>query len=177
MDSTCLSRDIELTCWRYIWKPAKYDENGNRQPPNNWSQLLGDQNSGWTWDEKTQEYYLSLFTPEQPDLNWECPAVREAVHDVMKFWLDRGASGFRMDVINHISKVQTFPDAPITDPGFKYQPGHKVRKPIESMLPLADVGLVLCERSATARVPPRHLQASPVQVRHHHCGRNAFRQR
>ena len=52
-------------------------------PPNNWSMILGEANSAWTWDEKTQEFYLSLFTPEQPDLNWENPEVREAVHDVV----------------------------------------------------------------------------------------------
>ncbi|KAF2855885.1 glycoside hydrolase family 13 protein [Plenodomus tracheiphilus IPT5] len=107
----------------YIWKPAKYDKDGNRQPPNNWAQILGEANSAWTWDEKTQEYYLSLFTPEQPDLNWENPAVRAAVHDILRFWLDRGASGFRMDVINLISKVQTFPDADVVVKDHKYQPG------------------------------------------------------
>ncbi|KAL1638224.1 hypothetical protein SLS56_000032 [Neofusicoccum ribis] len=109
----------------YIWKPPKFDENGNRQPPNNWAQILGEANSAWTWDETTQEYYLALFTPEQPDLNWEVEAVREAVHDVLRFWLDKGACGFRMDVINHISKVQTFPDAEIQAPGAKYQSGDK----------------------------------------------------
>lgn len=82
-------------------------------------------NSAWTWDEKTQEYYLSLFTPEQPDLNWENPAVRAAVHDVLRFWLDRGASGFRMDVINMISKVQDYPDAEVVVTDHEYQPGFK----------------------------------------------------
>ncbi|KAK4637878.1 Alpha-glucosidase [Fulvia fulva] len=109
----------------YIWKDARKDDDGNRQPPNNWSQILGDANSAWTWDEKTQQYYLSLFTPEQPDLNWENPDVRDAVHDVLRFWLDRGASGFRMDVINLISKDQRYPDAEITNPKAKYQSGHK----------------------------------------------------
>lgn len=109
----------------YIWQPPKYDADGNRQPPNNWAQILGEANSAWTWDEKTGEYYLSLFTPEQPDLNWENEDVRNAVHDVLRFWLDRGVSGFRMDVINLISKVQGFPDADVTVPGHKYQPGDK----------------------------------------------------
>ena len=118
------SKDSSKRDW-YIWQPAKYDSEGNRQPPNNWLLLLGDANSAWTWDEETQEYYLALFTPEQPDLNWRNPEVREAVHDVQRFWLDRGASGFRMDVINMISKVEGYPDAPITNPGKKYQPGHK----------------------------------------------------
>jgi len=109
----------------YIWKPAKYDAEGNRQPPNNWAQILGEANSAWTWDETTQEYYLSLFTPEQPDLNWENPDVRAAVHDILRFWLNRGVSGFRMDVINLISKVQTFPDADVSVKDNKYQPGDK----------------------------------------------------
>ncbi|KAI9691767.1 MAG: hypothetical protein M1822_007839 [Bathelium mastoideum] len=109
----------------YIWKKPKIDENGQPQPPNNWSMLLGEANSAWTYDEKTGEYYLALFTSEQPDLNWENPAVRKAVHDILRFWLDRGASGFRMDVINLISKDQRFPDAPVVAPEHKYQPGYK----------------------------------------------------
>lgn len=87
--------------------------------------ILGEESSAWTWDEKTQEYFLALFTPEQPDLNWENPEVREAVHDVMRYWLDKGCCGFRMDVINHISKDQRFPDGPIVAPDHPYQPGHK----------------------------------------------------
>ncbi|KAF1936237.1 glycoside hydrolase [Clathrospora elynae] len=118
------SKDSAIRDW-YIWKPAKYDADGNRQPPNNWAQILGEANSAWTWDEKTQEYYLSLFTPEQPDLNWENPAVRDAVHNILHFWLGRGISGFRMDVINLISKVQTFTDADIVIKDNKYQPGDK----------------------------------------------------
>ncbi|KAK0972631.1 hypothetical protein LTS01_014897 [Friedmanniomyces endolithicus] len=109
----------------YIWQPAKYDTDGKRNPPNNWSMILGEANSAWTWDEETQEYYLALFTPEQPDLNWRNPEVREAVHDVLRFWLDRGASGFRMDVINLISKVEGYPDAEVVDPNAPYQPGQK----------------------------------------------------
>jgi oligo-1,6-glucosidase len=118
------SRTSSKRDW-YIWKPAKYDSNGKREPPNNWAQILGEANSAWTWDETTQEYYLSLFTPEQPDLNWENPAVRSAVHAVLKFWLDRGCSGFRMDVINLISKVQGYPDADIVVKNNRYQPGDK----------------------------------------------------
>ncbi|KAK3708867.1 hypothetical protein LTR37_011197 [Vermiconidia calcicola] len=117
------SKSAEKRDW-YIWQPPRYDDAGNRQPPNNWAQILGEANSAWTWDEETQEYFLALFTPEQPDLNWRNPAVREAVHDVLRFWLERGASGFRMDVINLISKVVGYPDAPIKDPKDPYQPGH-----------------------------------------------------
>ena len=87
---------------------------------------LGDANSAWTYDAATDEYFLSLFTPEQPDLNWENPEVRAAVHDVMNFWLDRGACGYRMDVINLISKDPRFPDAdPVEGRDRMYAPGTK----------------------------------------------------
>ena len=77
--------------------------------------------SAWQWDEDTEEYYLHLFAVEQPDLNWENPKVVEAVHDIIRFWLDHGVDGFRMDVINFISKEPGLPDAPITDPSSPYQ--------------------------------------------------------
>lgn len=77
--------------------------------------------SAWQWDERTQEYYLHLFAREQPDLNWENPAVIEAVHSLIRFWLNRGVDGFRMDVINFISKEPGLPDAPITDPSSLWQ--------------------------------------------------------
>lgn len=110
----------------YIWKKPKRDAAGNPLPPNNWSQILGDANSAWTYDAHTDEYFLSLFTPEQPDLNWENPEVRAAVHDVMDFWLERGVCGYRMDVINMISKDQRFPNAePTMGPGYEFHPGSK----------------------------------------------------
>lgn len=67
--------------------------------------------SAWEYDEATDEYYLRLFCKEQPDLNWDNPAVRKAAHDVMRFWLDRKIDGFRIDVINFISKDPSFPDS------------------------------------------------------------------
>lgn len=112
----------------YHWQPPKGFESDGKTPipPNNWAQILGEANSAWTWDEGTGEFYLSLFTPEQPDLNWENPEVRGAVWDVMRFWLARGASGFRMDVINMISKVPGYPDADVVlPPGHRYQPAWK----------------------------------------------------
>ncbi|KAG6848618.1 hypothetical protein C0991_000341, partial [Blastosporella zonata] len=79
--------------------------------------------SAWDYDENTEEYYLHLYVAKQPDLNWENPEVREAVWDLMRFWIDRGCDGFRMDVINLISKVDGLPDASITDPTAEYQLG------------------------------------------------------
>ncbi|KAE8355138.1 glycoside hydrolase superfamily [Aspergillus coremiiformis] len=116
------SRDNEFRNW-YIWKPARYDEEGNRRPPNNWVSHF--QGSAWEWDELTQEYYLHLYATEQPDLNWEHAPVRKAVHEIMRFWLDKGANGFRMDVINFISKDQRFPDGPIKDARTPWQWGDK----------------------------------------------------
>ncbi len=81
----------------YIWRPAKgVDAEGNRIPPNNWRNNFN--GSAWTWDEKTQEYYLHLFCPEQPDLNWTNEETRRAMYkDAMLFWLEKGIDGFRID--------------------------------------------------------------------------------
>ena len=68
--------------------------------------------SAWKKDASREEYYLHLFADKQPDLNWDNPKVRSEVHDLMKFWLDKGIDGFRMDVIPFISKDQSFPDFP-----------------------------------------------------------------
>ncbi len=90
----------------YIWRPAK-----NGAEPNNWRSFFG--GSAWQYDEQTGEYYLHLFTKKQPDLNWENPKVREEVFKMMDWWLRKGSDGFRMDVINLISKVPGLPDAPV----------------------------------------------------------------
>lgn len=97
----------------YIWRrPAEEvrADTGGREP-NNWGSFFS--GSAWELDEATGEYYLHLFSRKQPDLNWENPEVRAAVHDIMRWWLDRGVDGFRMDVINFISKDQRFLDGPV----------------------------------------------------------------
>ncbi|MCJ1351416.1 MAG: hypothetical protein MMC33_001400 [Icmadophila ericetorum] len=107
------SKDNPKRDW-YIWRPAKIDKDGNRKPPNNWRAHWG--GSAWEWDESTQEYYLHLFAPEQPDLNWENPVTREAIYgSAMRFWLDRGVDGFRIDTVNMYSKGNEFPDAEVVD--------------------------------------------------------------
>jgi oligo-1,6-glucosidase len=90
----------------YIWRPGK-----DGQEPNNWASHFGW--SAWEYDETTGEYYLHLFTKKQPDLNWENPKVRAEIYDLMRWWLKKGIDGFRMDVINMISKVPGLPDAPV----------------------------------------------------------------
>jgi len=80
-------------------------------PPNNWGSIFS--GSAWQLDDVTGEYYLHLFSRKQPDLNWENPQVRQAVYTMMNWWLDRGVDGFRMDVINLLSKVPGLPDGRI----------------------------------------------------------------
>ncbi|WP_193064249.1 glycoside hydrolase family 13 protein [Oceanobacillus oncorhynchi] len=89
----------------YIWRTSKDEE-----LPNNWESMFS--GSVWEYDETTQEYYLHLFSRKQPDLNWENPKLRQDVYKMMKWWLDKGVDGFRMDVINFISKVPGLPQAP-----------------------------------------------------------------
>ncbi len=90
----------------YVWRPPAPDGG----PPNNWPSFFS--GPAWTLDERTGEYYLHLFSRKQPDLNWEHPDVREAMYAAMRFWLDRGVDGFRMDVITLISKAPGLPSAP-----------------------------------------------------------------
>lgn len=87
----------------YIWKDGK-----DGLPPTNWESKFG--GSAWQWDETTGQYYLHLFDVTQADLNWENPKVRQALYEMMHFWLKKGVDGFRLDVINLISKNQQFPE-------------------------------------------------------------------
>lgn len=98
----------------YIWKdPKGFDEDGNPIPPNNWASEFG--GPAWEWDEATGQFYLHIFFKEQPDLNWENEKVRENLYSMVRWWLDKGVDGFRLDAINIISKPEGFPDDPSTD--------------------------------------------------------------
>ncbi len=90
----------------YIWKDGK-----DGGPPNNWQAFFG--GPAWEYDEKTDQWYHHLFTVKQPDLNWENQKVREKVYSMMRYWLDMGVDGFRMDVISLISKRLEYADTPI----------------------------------------------------------------
>ncbi len=90
----------------YIWRPGK-----DGREPNNWQSFFS--GSAWQYDAATDEYFLHLFSKKQPDLNWENPEVRQKVFDMMHWWLKKGIDGFRMDVINMISKVPDLPDAAV----------------------------------------------------------------
>jgi alpha-glucosidase len=100
------SRDAPKRDW-YVWRDGTPD-----RPPNNWRAAFGGGSPAWTWDDATRQWYLHLFLPEQPDLDWSNPRVVDAMHDTLRFWLDRGVDGFRMDVIHAIGKDPALPDLP-----------------------------------------------------------------
>ncbi len=107
------SRTNEKRDW-YIWRdPAPHGG-----PPNNWRGLFG--GSAWQFDELTRQYYLHLYDVKQPDLNWRNPAVRQAMYDVLRFWLDRGIDGFRIDALQGVVKDEQFRDNP---PNPTWKPG------------------------------------------------------
>ncbi|MBE6424970.1 MAG: alpha-glucosidase [Planctomycetaceae bacterium] len=89
----------------YIWKEGK---NGN--PPNNWEAIFG--GSAWTQCGEGEEHYLHIFSPMQPDLNWESPRLREELFRMMRWWLEKGVDGFRLDAVCYISKDPAFADSP-----------------------------------------------------------------
>jgi len=91
----------------YVWREGK-----DGKVPNNWTSMFG--GSTWEYNEATDDYYLHLFTKKQPDLNWESPALRQEIYKMMRFWLDKGVDGFRMDVIPFISKREGLPDIDYT---------------------------------------------------------------
>lgn len=111
------SRDNAMADW-YIWRDPRRGavpgEPGSE--PNNWgSAFCG---SAWQWVPERGQFYLHLFAHQQPDLNWDNPSVRQAVYSMMNCWLDRGVGGFRLDVINYLSKDPAFPDGTVNHSGY-----------------------------------------------------------
>ena len=99
----------------YWWRPPRGGAAADGAEPNNWGSFFS--GPAWTYDEARGEYYLHLFSSRQPDLNWEEPAMRHAVYAMMRWWLERGVDGFRMDVVNLISKDPALPDGPLRGDG------------------------------------------------------------
>jgi oligo-1,6-glucosidase len=110
------SKDNPKRDW-YWWRPARdgMEPGTPGAEPTNWHSFFS--GSTWEYDETTGEYYLHLFSKRQPDLNWENPEVRHAIYEMMQWWLDKGIDGFRMDVINMLSKDTSLPDGPLLDGG------------------------------------------------------------
>jgi alpha-glucosidase len=117
------SKDNPKRDW-YIWRDPAPDGG----PPNNWLSVFG--GGGWTFDPAAGQYYYHSFLSAQPDLNWRNPTLRNAMHDVLRFWLNRGVDGFRVDVIWLLIKDDQFRDNP---PNPAYSTG---RPPHESLIPI-----------------------------------------
>lgn len=116
----------------YIWRDAKKDGT----PPNNWLSVFG--GPAWEWDDSTGQYYLHSFLKEQPDLNWRNLEVKEAMFDVVRFWLERGVDGFRIDVAHHIMKDPQLRDNPLNE---SYGTAlHKSLGPYDAQIHLYDKG-------------------------------------
>ncbi|MFZ3591096.1 alpha-glucosidase [Bacillus sp. DJP31] len=98
------SKDNPKRDW-YIWRDGK-----EGKEPSNWESIFS--GSAWEMDEETKQYYLHVFAIKQPDLNWENSEVRDAVYEMIRWWLDKGIDGFRVDAISHIKKKEGFPDMP-----------------------------------------------------------------
>jgi alpha-glucosidase len=99
------SRDNPKRDW-YIWRSG----GGKDSPPTHWTSIFGGYT--WTWDEKTEQWYYHIFLPQQPDVNWANPELKKAMFDVVRFWLDHGASGFRLDATPYLFEDMSFPDDP-----------------------------------------------------------------
>jgi alpha-glucosidase len=125
------SRDNPRRDW-YVWRDPEPDGS----PPNNWLSVFG--GPAWEWDQATGQYYLHSFLKEQPDLNWRNPEVKQAMFDVVRFWLERGVDGFRIDVAHYIMKDPEMRDNPL-DPSLG-QAMHKAMGDYDSQLHLHDKG-------------------------------------
>ena len=125
----------------YIWR----DAGPGGSPPNNWVGAWSDEPT-WTWDETTRQYYLHCFLPGQPDLNWANVDVREAMYQTLRFWLDRGVDGFRIDVVNLLGK-----DVSANDPeelrALSHTPLNDARRPTTT-----------CERSEASSTGTRGIE-------------------
>ncbi len=99
----------------YIWHDGKVSKDGSSEPPNNWQSWFG--HSAWTLDLKTNQYYYHYFYAQQPDLNWRNPEVEKAMFDVIRFWMDKGVDGFRIDAVSRLFEDPNLHDDP-------YLPGY-----------------------------------------------------
>ncbi len=103
------NRDNPRRNW-YIWRDGQKPE--GKKPPNNWKSIVG--GSGWHYDEQTDQWYWAQFLPFQPDLNYRNPEVKEEMFDTIRFWLDKGVDGFRLDIINTIFEDENLRNNPFT---------------------------------------------------------------
>lgn len=127
------SRDNPKRDW-YVWRDGK-----DGKEPNNWESIF--RGSAWKFDETTGQYFLHLFSARQPDLDWENHEVRGAITEMVRWWLDKGIDGFRLDAVSHMKKVSGLPDMPNPN-GLEYVPSLDMHLNVEGVLEYMDV---LCQ--------------------------------
>ena len=135
----------------YIWRDGKVDKDGKLQPPNNWQSWFG--HSAWTLDPKTNQYYYHYFYVQQPDLNWRNPEVKKAMFDAVRFWLDKGAAGFRIDAVSRLFEDPNLHDDPYL-PGYNAYGDRNIKHLYTDDLP--EVHDVLRELRALVDSYPGH---------------------
>ncbi|MFU2486738.1 alpha-glucosidase [Thauera sp. WH-1] len=123
------SRDNPKRDW-YVWRDGK-----DGHEPNNWESIF--KGSAWKYDTTTGQYFLHLFSARQPDLNWENHAVRGAIFDMVRWWLDKGIDGFRLDAVSHMKKVDGLPDLPNPE-GLDYVPSQPMHMNVNGVLEYMD---------------------------------------
>ncbi|TGZ32847.1 Uncharacterized protein DBV15_11689 [Temnothorax longispinosus] len=120
----------------YIWHKGKVLPNGTITVPNNWVSVFG--GLAWTWRDERQAYYLHQFAPEQPDLNYENKNIVNEMKDIMRFWLDKGVDGFRVDAIPFLCEDVRFLDEPLTGNPNPKDPGYTYKTPYKNFSPFLD---------------------------------------
>jgi len=148
------SRDNPKRDW-YVWRDGK----PGGGPPTNWLSIFP--GPAWSYDEKTQQWYYHIFLPQQPDLNWANPQLREAMYGVVRFWLDHGASGFRLDATPYLFEDASWPDDPDPKSGApvwlkpynaQRPQGHGVLRDMRSILDRYTGDRVLLGESSTSTI-------------------------
>lgn len=148
------SRDNPKRDW-YVW----HDPAPDGDPPTNWQSIFG--GSTWAWDEKTKQYYYHIFLPQQPDLNWNSPSLKRAMYDVMRFWLDHGASGFRLDATPYLFEDPAWPNDPDVAGGRPVwlkpynsglAKGNAILRDMRAIVDAAPGGAILLGESSTATI-------------------------
>jgi alpha-glucosidase len=135
------SKDSPKRDW-YVWRDGKGGVGGTTgDEPNNWESIF--RGSAWKYDEATGQYFLHLFSTRQPDLDWENPEVRGAINEMVRWWLDKGIDGFRLDAVSHMKKVPGLPDLP-NPQGLDYVPSFAMHMNIDGVLDYMDS---LCRNS------------------------------
>jgi oligo-1,6-glucosidase/alpha-glucosidase len=169
------SKDNPKRDW-YIWLDGK--KPGGKKPPNNWHAMIG--GCGWHYDEKTDQWFWAQFLPFQPDLNYRNPEVQKEMLDTMRFWLDKGVDGFRLDIVNAIFEDADFKDNPFAwtlipsdeDPTMAFQGSENTLNHADTIAFTKVLRDTVDEYGKSERFLVGEVNA-PIEMAKAHCGENA----